>query len=567
MRNLVRKSLVALATAALCSASLAQIDWQPVTQETLNNPDPGDWPSKRRTPNSWGFSPLTQINTDNVDELELAWAFDVGVSGTVEWTPIVVDGVMFVQGNNTRVVALDAASGDLIWVYEYRMMPAEQMAELGVGGGATSRGLTVYEDKVIAHFGDSHIVALDAATGQEVWKTFTDGLGYTSPGIIANGVLISGNRAKNFDRAFATGIDTETGEILWRTHVIPGAGEPGYETWEVEGTAEIGHGSIWMTPSYDPELDLVYISTGNPDPYTVQTRPGDNLYTNSTLALRPDTGEMVWYHQYIPNDSWDQDSVNEAVLVDLEIDGEMVKALIHTGKSGFTNVLNRETGEYIQSRFLTYQNIFLDVDPETGRPTKNPEVVIPVGDRVIACPSTRGGTDWPARAYSPETGLYYISGNHVCMDVEGFAFEQGTPLRNIDDRRVVAPGYDYIGELWAIDPVTMETVWTVQYDIPTSATPLPTAGGVVFAGHIDRRFFAYDAASGDELWSIRTSAPIEGHPVSYEVDGVQYVAVPVGCCSIVGGAMAREFTPEHIGPSGTGEIWVFRLPEDIVAQQ
>lgn len=560
---MVRKNLtgvlVGLAGLVL-TTGFAQQSWEPITQELLNNPPDGEWLSKRRTPNAWGYSPLSQINRENVDQLELAWAFEVGVSGTVEWTPAVANGVMFLQANNTRVIAIDAASGDLIWSYEYEMMPADQMAELGVGSGATSRGVTLHEDKVIAHFGDSNIVAIDAESGQEIWKTFTDGLGYTSPGIIADGVLISGNRAKEFDRAFVTGIDTDSGEMLWRTHVIPDPGEPGYETWEVEGTAEIGHASIWMTPSYDPELNLVYVSTGNADPYTSETRPGDNLYTNSTLAMEPATGEIVWYHQYIPNDSWDQDSTMEAVLIDIEIDGDEVPALIHTGKSGFTNVLNRETGEYIQSRFLTYQNLFLDVDSETGRPTLNPDVIIPIGERVVACPSTRGGTDWPARSYSPDTGFYYISGNHVCMDVEGFAFEQGIPLRNIDDRRVVAPGYDYIGELWAIDPVTLETAWSITYDLPTTAIPLPTAGGVLFSGHIDRYFRAYDAETGDELWASRTAAPIEGHPISYEVDGTQYVAVPIGCCSIVGGAMTQEFAPEMIGPSGTGQIWVYKLP-------
>ena len=560
----MKKASIATAVLLLASMALAQLQpWQPVTQDMLNNPPASEWPAKRRSPNSWGYSPLNQITTENVDQLDLAWAFDTGVAGGVEWTPIVANGRMFLQANQTRVIALDAATGDLLWTYEYQALPPEERTRLGVGGITHNRGVNVYDNMVLTHWYDSHIVALDAETGQELWKTFTDGGGYTSPGIIADGVLISGNRAKNFDRAFVTGTDPASGEILWQTYVIPGPGEPGYETWEVEGTAEIGHGSVWMTPSYDPELNLVYVATGNPDPYTLQTRPGDNLYTGSLIALDPQTGEIVWHHQFVPNDSWDLDSVMEPVLVDIEVNGETVKALIHTGKSGFTNILNRETGEFIDHTFVTYQNLFLEVDPETGRPTMNADLVPEPGVRKIACPSTRGGTDWPARAYSPDTHLYYISGNHVCMDVEGFAFEEGIPLRNIDDIRVVAPGYeDQIGELFAFDADTLDLVWSVKFREPTTAIPLPTAGGVVFAGHVDRYFRAYDAADGTLLWETRLPAPIEGHPISYEVNGEQYVAVPVGCCSLIGGAMAREFTPEIIGPAGTGMVFVFKLEND-----
>ncbi|MCC6982959.1 MAG: PQQ-binding-like beta-propeller repeat protein [Bauldia sp.] len=556
-----RLLLVAAAATLAAGTALAQErTWTPITQDFLNNPPDGEWASKRRTPNGWGYSPLTQINRDNVGSLELAWAFDTGATGNKEWTPAVANGIMFVHAND-RVLALDAASGDLIWQYQITLLPAERRTELGVGGGTTTRGVTLYEDKVLVHTGDSHIVALDTLSGQEIWKTFTDGLGYSSPGIIADGVLISGNRAKNYDRGFITGVDTSSGEILWKTWAIPGPGEPGYDSWTVPGTAEVGHGSVWGTPTYDPDLNIVYVTVGNPDPYTNQTREGDNLYTQSLLAMAPKTGEILWYHQFVPNDAWDLDSIMEAVLFDAEIDGEMRHLLIHTGKSSFTNVLDRETGEYIGSRFVTYTNVFTGVD-DSGRPIQNEAVIPRPGERVVACPSTRGGTDWPARAYSPDTGLYYISGNHVCMDVEGLAYAPGDPMRNLDDRRVIAPGYDYIGELFAIDAATLETAWTVKYDYPTSAIPLPTAGGLVFAGTIDRYFVAYNDETGEELWRQRISQAIEAHPISYEVDGVQYVAVPSGCCSIVGGGFANELTPEIMGPTGTGHIWAFRLPQD-----
>ncbi|HEX7005065.1 MAG TPA: PQQ-binding-like beta-propeller repeat protein [Trueperaceae bacterium] len=560
----MKKSIVAVILALFLGACFAQLEpWQSITEEFLTNPPASAWPSKRRTPNSWGYSPLDQINTENVSDLELAWSIDTGVAGQVEWTPVVANGRMFLQAGATRIMAMDAATGDLLWTYEYEMLPAEERAELGVGGSSTSRGLTLFQDMVIGHFGDSHIVAVDAETGQEVWKTFTDGGGYTSPGIIADGVLISGNSAKGYDRAFVTGTDPESGEVLWKTYMIPGPGEPGYETWEVEGTAEVGHASAWMTPSYDPELNLVYVGTGNPDPYTPQSRPGDNLYTGSILALDPQTGEIVWYHQVMPNDSWDLGSVMETILVDLEIDGETVPALLHTNKGGFLNILNRETGEYIDHTFVVYQNVIESVDPETGRPTYNEEVIPHPGERVIACPSTRGGTDWPARAYSPETNLYYLSGNHVCMDVEGFAWSDGMPMRNIDDIRVVAEGYeDRIGELFAFHADTLEPAWSVEFELPTTAIPLPTAGGLVFAGHTDRFFRAYDAETGEELWGARLTGPIEGHPISYAVDGTQYVAVPAGCCSLVGSAMLRDFAPEALGPAGTGSIFVFKLDND-----
>lgn len=563
----MKKSTVIAATLAcasvvplLATGVTAQTAWQPVTQDLLTNPPDGWWPSKTRTPDGSRYSPLDQINRDNVADLEVAWVLETGAPA-VEGTPAVANGIMYFQARSQRVIAADATTGDIIWVYEYELLPQEERAELGVGGDGRSRGIVLYEDMVFMHTGDSHIVALDAQTGQELWKTFTDGRGYTSPGIIADGVLVSGNRAKNNDRAFVTGVDTETGEVLWQTYVIPGPGEPGYETWEVEGTAERGHGSVWGSPTYDPVLNLVYVTTGNPDPYTNQTRPGDNLYVQSVLAMDPQTGEINWYHQFIPNDSWDQDSINEAILFDAEIDGEMRHLMVHTGKSGFTNLLDRETGEWLDSMFTTYLNIFTGVD-EDGHPILNEDVIPRPGERVIACPSTRGGTDWPARAYSPVTGLYYLSGNHICMDVEGVAYAPGDPNRNIDDIRVVAPGYEHIGEMFAIDPLTMEVVWSLPYDIPTSAIPLPTGGGLVFAGTIDRYFIAYNDETGEELWRQRVNAPVEGHPIAYEVDGVQYIAVPTGCCSLVGGAIARELTPEVIGPTGTGQIWVFRLPQD-----
>lgn len=556
-------ALLALAVAlplATTGVIAQDSSWTPITQDILDNPPDSDWLSRRRTLDGQGYSPLDQINRDNVGDLEVAWAFQSGTSGNVEWTPQVANGVMFVQANNDRVLALDAATGDLKWEYTYRMLPAERMKELGVGGGATSRGIVIYEDKIIAHFGDSHVVAIDAVSGKEVWKTFTDGLGYTSPGIVADGVLISGNRAKNYDRGFITGIDTTSGEVLWKTYAIPGEGEPGYETWEIPGTAEVGHGSVWGTATYDKELGQVYITIGNPDPYTNETRRGDNLYTHSVLAMEPKTGNIVWYHQFVPNDSWDVDSIMEPVLFDAEYKGEQRKLMIHTGKSGFTNLLDRSTGEYLDSMFVTYQNVFSSVD-ENGRPVNNADVIPRPGERVIACPSTRGGTDWPARSYSPRTGLYYLTGNHVCMDVEGLAYNPGDNMRNLDDKRVVAPGYEHIGELFAINPLTMEFDWTVKYDIPTTGIPLPTAGGVLFSGTIDRFFVAYNDETGEELWRHRVDQPIESHPISYSVDGTQYVAITSGCCSIVGGAMARELTPGVVGPTGTGVIWVFKLPD------
>jgi PQQ-dependent dehydrogenase (methanol/ethanol family) len=537
-------------------------NWQSITDEFLNNPPDEAWPSKRRVPGAMGYSPLDQITRDNVNDLELAFVLETGVLGANEGTPVVVNGVMFFQARSQKVIAADAATGRLLWEYKYDLLPAEQRTELGVAGDGYSRGVVVYEDMILANMGDSHVVAIDAKTGQEIWRTQTNGMGYTSPGIIANGVLVSGNRAKNYDRGSVTGIDAKSGEILWEKHMIPGPGEPGYETWEVEGTAEIGHASIWGSPTYDPVLNLVYIFVGNPDPYTPETRPGDNLYTNSVVALNPQTGEIVWYHQFVPNDAWDVDSVMEGISIDAEYNGEMRHLMIHTGKSGFTNLLDRETGEWLDHTFTTYQNIFESVD-ENGRPTMVKDKIPRPGERVIACPSTRGGTDWPARAYSPDTGLYYLSGNHICMDVEGLEYSPGDPMRNLDDIRVVAPGYEgRIGAIFAIDPLTMEKAWTVEIEHPTSTIPLPTAGGLIFTGEVDNTVRAYADDTGELLWTHPTSNPGEGHPISYEVDGVQYVAFPTGCCSIVGAALARENTPEIMSISGTNQIWVFRLPQD-----
>lgn len=227
------------------------VDWQDISQAYLNKPPKEAWPSKSRTPNAWRYSPLDQINRANVDQLELAWVLESGVTGAVEWTPVVANDVMFVQANMTRIIAANAATGDLLWTYEYEPLSEAMRPEPNGGWIPISRGLVLFGNMVITQWFDSRIVALDAQTGQEVWKAFTNGGGYTSPGIVADGVLVSGSRDRKNDRGFITGIDPKTGEILWRTYTIPGPGEPGYETWEIKGTAESGHGSVWGTPSYD----------------------------------------------------------------------------------------------------------------------------------------------------------------------------------------------------------------------------------------------------------------------------------------------------------------------------
>ena len=568
-----RLALAGLAGASLLLAGLAfgqpaEREWEPITEERLLNPEDGDWLSYRRTYDVTGFSPLDQIDRDNVADLRLVWAWSMRDNSRWVPTPIVANGLMFVSEGSGRVTAFDVASGDVAWVHT-RSYPEdiEQSQALG-----RHRGVSVLGDTVYWGTADAALVALDARTGEQRWEVstgdYSTGLGHSHPALIADGKVVLGFAGGDRSgRGQVVAHDAETGEHLWTTYTVPRPGEPGYETWTEREVPPLG-GLTWNTISYDPELGLAYLGTGQPTPWASTLRgPGDALYTNSILALDIDTGEIEWYFQVVPADNWDLDATHESMLVDLVINGVERKALIETSKIGWGVVLDRETGRFINAFRTGYDNI-IEGWTDTGSPIYNP-AQIPTLDDVDSdkifevCPHFHGTRNLNSPSFSPETGLYYSGINNSCMDVT-FVSEEYVPgrvYRGMGSRTKMVPGYDYIGEFVAFDPVTGERAWEYRTEngAAMTASALATAGGVVFGGTADRRLFALDAETGERLWETRLNGDISGAPVTFTVDGRQYLAVGAG--GRIGQTTSYARFSGITLPQGSGVMWVFALPE------
>jgi len=560
---------VLLTSGGAAFAQTSTSDWEPVTADRLLSPQDGDWMSYRRTYDVTGFSPLDQIDRANVDELRLVWAHSMGDGSRWVPTPVVVNGLMFVAESD-RITAFEVASGDVAWVHQ-RSYPEDIRQSQALG---RSRGVSVYSDRVYWGTADAALVVLDAATGEQQWEVstgdYSTGLGHAHPALIADGKVILGFAGGDRSaRGAVVAHDAETGERLWITYTVPAPGEPGYETWTENEVPPLG-GLTWGTISYDPELGFIYLGTGQPTPWASTLRgPGDALYTNSILALDIDTGELQWHFQVVPADNWDLDSPHESMLVDLEFGGRVVKALIETSKIGWGVVLDRETGRFLHAFRTGFDNLITGWT-DSGSPIFNPELIPTMADvdsdRVFeVCPHYHGTRNLNAPSYSPVTGLYYLGINNSCMDVTFVSeeFEPGRIYRGIASRVKAAPGYDYVGEFVAFDPITGRRAWDYRSPggVAMTASALATAGGVVFGGTADRRLFAVDAETGDLLWETRLNGDISGAPVTFEVGGRQYLAVGAGGRIAQTTSYAR-FTDTNI-PQGSGVMWVFALPEDV----
>ncbi|HIF06303.1 MAG TPA: pyrrolo-quinoline quinone [Gemmatimonadetes bacterium] len=562
------RSLVSLSIGLLLGSPclVAQVpDFRPVTEETLRNPAPGDWLNFRRTDDAWGYSPLDQINRDNVGQLQLAWSWAMDESGSQEATPLVYDGIMYLPNPHGIIQALDGATGDLIWEYRPEIDPDRPPRGIGA-----QKNIAIYGDKIFAATLDAHIIALDARTGEVAWDTETAdaslGFKYTAGPIVVRGTVIAGitgcERYKE-DVCFLAGLDAETGEEKWHTATIALPGEPGGDTWG-DLQLEFRAGSdMWMTGSYDPEANLVYWGTSQAKPWAraVRGTDGDALYTNSTLAVDPDTGELVWYYQHLPGETNDMDDGFENILID--VGGQ--PSLFKMGKLAILWQINRETGEFIRATDLGLQNI-VEVDPQTGVVTYVPEMIPQIGVEMEMCPSTSGFKSWRAMAYSPETNALYVPMTLNCEvatfgPIERVIGGGGTgPVRRRDIRH--PDGADHLGELLALDIATGEPLWRHRTTTPINSAALTTGGGLVFVGDWDRYVYAYDAATGDVLWQTRLVTSVQGFPVTFEANGKQYVAVPAG----VGGAswsnlIPRELIPEIKRPNHGNSIHVFALPD------
>jgi len=541
---------------------------KPVTQERLKQPEDGDWLMYRRTYNGWGYSPLGQITTRNASRLKPVWTLATGQIEGHQAPPIVNNGVMFVATPGNQVLAIDAKAGNLLWRFK-RPIP-EDMLLLH----PTSRGVGLLGDKVYFAAADAVLVALDAKTGKEVWNApvedYTHGYYMSLAPLVVDGKVIVGVSGGELGvRGFVAAFDAETGKPAWKTYTVPEPGQPGSETWPKGDQWKTGGGSVWITGAYDPETNLTFWGTGNGGPWMGDQRPGDNLYTSSVIALDAATGKIKGYHQYHPNDSWDWDEVSPPILVDYRHDGRTVKGLVDVARDGYLWRLERTADKinFIDGKPFVKQNVFASLDPKTGRPNVDPVRQPGTGKKADFCPSLWGGKDWPPVAYSPKTRLLYIPANeNLCGTSIGepVTYTPGQRFVGATTTLYIAPGADHIGELQAWNLDTGQKVWSHPFANSQLWGPvLATAGGVLFMGGTNDRYFrAYDASNGKILWEFRTGSGVNGVPVSFQIDGKQYIAVQSGWGVDAARMQARinlvrpwEF-PDV--PQG-GSVWVFAV--------
>lgn len=535
--------------------------FRPVSNRDLAGPPGRDWLHWRGGPHSLGYSPLAQINTETVGRLQLAWVWGMR-DGTSQQAPLVRDGVLFLSNPGNLVQALDAATGTLLWEYERKFGQGRSQGQL--------RTLAIWEDLVFLATIDAHMVALDAESGVVRWETriADPQQGYTnvSGPIIADGKVINGiNGCQRLysESCFITAHDARTGRELWRTYTIARPGEPGGDSWGGLPFELRGGGDVWISGSYDPDLGLVFFGTAQAKPWVAASRSlttaDSTLYANSTLALDAETGRIEWYRVHAPGESLDLDVAFEQVLLDL--DGRPY--LVTAGKDGILWKLDRRTGEFVGLKELVYQDIYEEVNPRTGALRYRQDIrEAKVGDWLSVCPSTTGGHNWPAMAFHPETRILVVPLFQACMDMSGreAVIEPGGGGNEGDRRWKPMPGTDgQIGRLTAINAETFEEVWTVEQRAPFLTGALATAGGVVFVGDYDRRIRAFDIESGGVLWESRLATPVMGFPITFEVDGIQYLAV---AAARGGGSPWRAgqfLAPELQSPEGANALYVFRL--------
>jgi quinohemoprotein ethanol dehydrogenase len=548
--------------------------------------EPGNWLTHGRTYDEQRYSPLQQINADNVGDLGLAWYWDSGTTRGFQATPLVVDGVMFTSGPWSMVWAHDARTGELLWEYDPQV-PREwaRFACCDV----VNRGVALWKGKVYVGTLDGRLVALDAGTGEPVWETLTidPDRPYTitgAPRIVKDKVVIGNGGAEYGVRGYVTAYDTETGSQVWRFYTVPGDPAQPFEgehlekaagTWRGERWWEIGGGgTAWDSMSYDPELNLLYVGVGNGSPWNRYIRSpggGDNLYLASMVAIDPDDGRMVWHYQTTPGDTWDYTATQHMILADIVIGGRERKVIMQAPKNGFFYVLDRTNGEFISAEAYVPVNWASHIDPETGRPVEDPDAHYANEPRLIF-PAPYGGHNWHPMAYNADTGYVYIPALDIPFSFaqdNAFQYNPGEWNTGIDLGQTIPPKDpdDLVeaislvkGHLSAWDPVTQQEVWRVQHASSWNGGLLSTAGNLVFQGRADGRFAAYAADTGALLWEFPVHNGIIAAPVTWEADGEQYVTVAAGW----GGAFAlASGVPRHRDNvlSG-GRLLTFKLGGD-----
>ena len=580
MTRLTISSALLVSSFAWLTAAGQITDFVPVTDEMLRDPDPADWLMWRRTLDNWGYSPLDQIDRRNVDQLQLVWSRPIA-DGDQEGTPLVYDGVLYFPNPFDITQAFDAATGDFIW--EYRRDVPDDVGEYFPAPG-TNRNIAIHGNHILDNGADGYAYAIDAASGELVWDTlildYRAGAKNSSGPIVANGKVISGRSCEpegGPEACVITAFDAVTGEELWRTRTIPRPGEPGDETWGDVPYEQRWHVGMWMVPSFDPVLNRIYVGTSVTSPapkFMLGGNDNQHLYHNSTLALDANSGDIIWYFQHVV-DHWDLDHPFERLLIDTRVApdpnsvawinplvraGEERKVITGVpGKTGLIYTLDRETGQFLWARETVMQNVIGSVNIESGAATVNAEKTFSrAGQQLLICPSTSGGKNYPAGTYSPLTGLMYYPLQNTCMMSTSAAEEQSLDdLYAIRNRVQITPGTDNVGTIEAISVETGATAWKFEQRAGVLSL-ISTGGEVLFGGDVNGRFRAYDQRNGDVLWEVNLGAAVNGYPVTFAVDGRQYVAVSTGGSGLAFG-LAR-LTPE-LRPGSGNQLFVFALPD------
>ena len=536
------------------------VEFEPLTAERLANPDPADWPAMRRNPHAHSFSPLDQVNTDNVGNLTLEWVWNMH-EGDSEPSPLVYNGIVYLINPGNVIQALDAASGELIW--EHWTGPAN---------GQDMRNIAMWNDKIIQATTDARLVALDARTGEQVWETVladnSKGFSNSSGPIVANGTVITGlaGCARYIpEDCYISAHNADTGELEWRFNTIAKAGEPGGDTWgDLDNVFRAG-GETWIAGSWDPETNLTYWGTAQQKPWVPVSRhltiEDAGLYTNSTVAIDIDTGSLDWYFQHVPAEALDLDEVFERVLVNRG-DERLVFSL---GKYGILWKNDRVTGEFEGFTETVFQNAFTHIDPETGAVTYREDIQNAEIDQwTSSCPSSAGGKDWHSMTYHPPSGLMIAPLSQTCLENAAREVDlvQGGGGLAASRKFFEMPGTNgNLGKLGAYNVDTMEEVWNFQQRASYHTGTMSTAGDLVFVGDLDRYFRAHDVNTGEVLWETRLGTSVQGHPVSFAIDGKQYIAVTAALGGTSPRTVPSVIATEITYPDHGNALYVFSLPD------